>query len=424
MLLAFGINHRTASIDVREKVAFSPDRMAEALQEAREQAALAEVAILSTCNRTEVYGACRHQDSDRLVDWIGHYHHLQAGMLRNSAYEFWDQRAVAHMMRVASGLDSMVLGEPQILGQLKDAFQVAKQANTLGPMLGRLFQQSFSVAKQVRTDTGIGTNPVSVAYAAVSLAKHIFSDLAKNRALLIGAGETVELVARHLHEQGVNHITVANRTLARANSLAEMFNGQAITLPEIPEQLHKADIVISSTASPLPILGKGAVEHALKRRKHKPMFMMDIAVPRDIEEEVADLADVYLYTVDDLQQVVDENRKQREQAATAAETIVDEQSQAFMASLRGLDAVDTIRAFRELMEAHREQELQKALQAMERGDDPAETLQRMSRALTNKMLHEPTVQLKKAGEAGQLEKLQWAETLLGIEKTKSDNDRR
>ena len=416
VLLAFGINHRTASVDVREKVAFAPEKVADALQEARREADLTEVAILSTCNRTEVYGTCDRKDSQRLVDWIGRYHHLQQGMLRDSAYEFWDQSAVTHMMRVASGLDSMVLGEPQILGQLKTAFQQAREANTLGPFLGRLFQQSFSVAKRVRTDTGIGTNPVSVAYAAVSLARHIFSDLSRNTALLIGAGETVELVARHLHEQGVKDIVVANRTLARANSLAEMFSGRAITLQEIPEMLHKADIVISSTASQLPILGKGAVEHALKKRRHKPMFMMDIAVPRDIEEEVSELADVYLYTVDDLQQVVDENRKQREQAATEAETIVTRESRLFMESLRALDAVDTIRAFRELMENYREIELAKAVQAIERGEDPKEVMQRMSRALTNKMLHGPTVQLKKAGEAGQLEKLQWAETLLGIDR--------
>ncbi|MDX1692114.1 MAG: glutamyl-tRNA reductase [Ketobacteraceae bacterium] len=416
VLLAFGINHRTAPVDVREKVAFAPDCVADALREARREANLSEVAILSTCNRTEVYGACDRKDSQRLVDWIGRYHHLQQGMLRESAYEFWDQRAVMHMMRVASGLDSMVLGEPQILGQLKTAFQVAREADTLGPLLGRMFQHSFSVAKRVRTDTGIGTNPVSVAYAAVSLARHIFSDLSKNSALLIGAGETVELVARHLHEQGVKDIVVANRTLARANSLAEMFSGRAITLSEIPDMLHRADIVISSTASQLPILGKGAVEHALKKRRHKPMFMMDIAVPRDIEEEVSELADVYLYTVDDLQQVVDENRKQRERAATTAESIVSEESQLFMEGLRGLDAVETIRAFREMMETHRETELAKAVQAVARGEDPGEVMQRMSRALTNKMLHAPTIQLKKAGEAGQLEKLRWAESLLGIDK--------
>lgn len=421
VLLAFGINHRTASVDVREKVAFAPDRVSDALLQARDEAKLAEVAILSTCNRTEVYGACDEKDTHRLIDWIGRYHRLQAGTLRDNAYEFWERAAVAHMMRVASGLDSMVLGEPQILGQLKSAYQVAQEAQTIGPSLGRLFQQTFSVAKKVRTDTGIGANPVSVAFAAVSLARHIFSDLSKNTALLIGAGETVELVAKHLHEQGVKDIVVANRTLSRANTLAEMFNGRAITLTDIPEMLHKADIVISSTASPLPILGKGAVEHALKRRKHKPMFMMDIAVPRDIEEEVSELADVYLYTVDDLQQVVDENRKQREKAANAAEIIVDEQSQAFMDSLRGLDAVDTIRAFRSKVEGIREQELVKAQLAIERGEDAKEVLQRMSRALANKMLHEPTVQLKKAGESGQIEKLQWAESLLGIDREDAES---
>ncbi|OUS31741.1 glutamyl-tRNA reductase [Gammaproteobacteria bacterium 45_16_T64] len=414
MLLAFGINHKTASVDIRERVSFSPDRVHDALSMARKNAKLNEVAILSTCNRTEVYCATSVENSHRLVDWLGQYHQLNVGQIQKSAYEFWNGAAVKHISRVASGLDSMVLGEPQILGQLKTAYSVAKDADTLGPELGRMFQHSFSVAKQVRTDTDIGTNPVSVAYAAVSLAKHIFADLKSTTALLIGAGETVELVARHLTEQGVRHITVANRTLERATNLAETFGGKAITLSEIPYELAKADIVISSTASQLPILGKGAVELALKQRKHKPMFMMDIAVPRDIEDAVGELADVYLYTVDDLQSVVEENRKQRQHAAQQAETIVDNSTSRFMESLRGLDAVETIRNYRKSVDDVREQELEKALMAIRNGADPEAAMQRMSRALTNKLMHEPCLQLKKAGEEGRDDRLKWAQKLLGI----------
>jgi len=420
-LLAYGINHRTASVDMREKLAFSPDTVISALNEVRDQARLREVAILSTCNRTELYCCAEVEDSGPLLAWLGHYHGLPMDQISRCVYEFWNEAAVRHLMRVASGLDSMVLGEPQILGQLKSAYSVAQEARTVGPELGRLFQHSFSAAKQVRTQTGIGTNPVSVAFASVKLAKRIFSDLSKTSVLLIGAGETVELVARHLVEQGVKHITVANRTLSRANAIAEEFNGHAITLSDIPLALPRADIVISSTASPLPILGKGAVEHALKLRKHKPMFMMDIAVPRDIEEEVAELADVYLYTVDDLQQVVDENRRQRQEAASKAERLVDSCMAQFMDSLKSLDAVDAIRDYRHKLEALRQMELEKALAQIRTGGDPEQVLQRMSRSLMNKVMHAPTTQLRQAAENGRNDQIEWAQKLLGItEPTKPD----
>lgn len=414
VLLAYGINHKTATVDLREKLAFAPDRVISALNEVREQARLREVAILSTCNRTELYCSAEAQDSGRLLGWLSHYHSLPVEQITRCAYEFWQDAAVRHLMRVASGLDSMVLGEPQILGQLKSAYAVAQEARTVGPELGRLFQHTFSAAKQIRTDTGIGTNPVSVAFAAVKLTKHIFSDLKKTTALLIGAGETIELVARHLHEQGVHNIIVANRTLARANALAEEFSGHAIVLGDIPLVLHQADIVISSTASPLPILGKGAVEHALKVRKRRPMFMMDIAVPRDIEEEVAQLADVYLYTVDDLQQVVDENRRQRQEAAAQAESLVDRCTLQFMDAMKSLDAVETIRAYRENLESLRVVEFERALQQLQAGGDPEEVLQRLSRNLINKVMHAPTVQLRQAAEQGRLDQLELAQLLLGV----------
>lgn len=256
-----------------------------------------------------------------------------------------------------------------------------------------------------------------MAFAAVKLAKHIFSDLKKTTVLLIGAGETVELVARHLNEQGVGNMIVANRTLPRANALAEEFRARAVTLGDIPLVLSQADIVISSTASPLPILGKGAVEHALKLRKRKPMFMMDIAVPRDIEEEVAELADVYLYTVDDLQQVVDENRRARQEAAAQAETLVDRCTLQFMESLKSLDAVETIRAYRESLEHMRSAEFERALQQLRAGANPEDVLQRMSRALVNKVMHVPTTQMRQAAEQGRVDQLEWAQSLLGVSPT-------
>jgi glutamyl-tRNA reductase len=413
-LLAYGINHRTASVDLREKLAFSPDKVISALNQVRDEARLREVAILSTCNRTELYCSSDAEDSGPLLSWLVQYHSLPIDHVSRCVYEFWNEAAVRHLMRVASGLDSMVLGEPQILGQLKSAYTVAQEAKTVGPELGRLFQHSFSAAKQIRTETGIGTNPVSVAFASVTVAKRIFSDLTKTTVLLIGAGETVELVARHLVEHGVKHITVANRTLSRANAIAEEFKAHAITLSDIPLVLAQADIVISSTASPLPILGKGAVEHALKLRKHKPMFMMDIAVPRDIEEEVAELADVYLYTVDDLQQVVEENRRQRQDAATKAESLVDNCMLQYMDSLKSLDAVGAIRGYREKLEALRQVEVEKALQQIRGGADAEEVMQRMSRSMMNKIMHAPTTQLKQAAETGRNDQIEWAQQLLGI----------
>jgi len=404
-LLALGINHKTASVEVRERVAFVPEQMAEALAQAREQAALQEVSILSTCNRTELYCSTELEGSRALLEWLGRYHNLDLNDLESCAYVHWDDDAARHMMRVASGLDSLVLGEPQILGQLKSAHAVSQEQGALGAELGRLFQQTFSVAKKVRTDTAIGENPVSVAYAAVSLAQHIFADLSESRALLIGAGETIELVARHLANAGVRNITVANRTLNRAVALAQEFDGEAILLGDIPEALPKADIVIASTASQLPILGKGAVESALKKRKHRPIFMVDIAVPRDIEAEVAELDDVYLYTVDDLREVIEENQRSRETAAREAEEIIEVGVHEFMRQLRSLAAVDTVTRLRSQAEATREAELDRAVRQLRNGKDAEAVLEQLARGLTNKLLHQPTIQLRKASAEGRTELL-------------------
>ncbi|NQX89700.1 MAG: glutamyl-tRNA reductase, partial [Halioglobus sp.] len=347
-LIALGINHNSAAVDVRERVAFAPEQLGEAMVDACDLDYLDEVVILSTCNRTELYAvvaeASRPDDSAvALVDWLVKYHHLSVQELQQSAYYFSGAAALRHMIEVASGLDSMVLGEPQIFGQLKSAYAVAVEAATVGSELSRLFPRVFSIAKRVRTDTAIGENPVSVAYAAVDLAGHIFSELGACNALLVGAGETIELVARHLIGAGVRHIVIANRTLGRARELAQKFNAEAVLLADIPQQLAEADIVITSTASQLPILGKGAVEEALKGRKHRPWLMIDLAVPRDIESQVGDLPDVYLYSVDDLREIVDENLRTRSNESRKADLIIDEGVAYFLEELRSRVAVDAVK---------------------------------------------------------------------------------
>ncbi len=413
--IALGINHKTASVDVRERVAFTPEQLVEALQQLCRITPSREAAILSTCNRSELYLEQDHPSADEVLAWLAGYHNLSLEELRACAYVHQDDDAVRHMMRVASGLDSMVLGEPQILGQMKSAYAVAREAGTVGPLLGRLFQATFSTAKTVRTDTAIGENPVSVAFAAVSLAKQIFSDLHRSQALLIGAGETITLVARHLHEQGVKRIVVANRTLERASILAEEFGAHAVLLADMPQELVNSDIVISSTASQLPILGKGAVERALKQRRHKPIFMVDIAVPRDIEPEVGELDDVYLYTVDDLHEVVAENLKSRQGAAQAAEELVGAGVDEFMQRLRELAAVDVLRAYRQQAERLRDEEVAKAQRLLQNGTSAEEVMAQLARGLTNKLLHAPSVQLKKLSADGRFDALVVAQELFALD---------
>ncbi len=413
--LALGINHKTASVAVRERVAFTPEQMVEALQQLCRLTPSSEAAILSTCNRSELYLQLDEMDVQAVLSWLAGYHGLPLSDLQACAYVHENEQAVRHMMRVACGLDSMILGEPQILGQLKSAYAVAREAGTVGPLLGRLFQATFSTAKSVRTDTAIGENPVSVAFAAVSLAKQIFADLHRSQALLIGAGETISLVARHLHDQGIKRIVVANRTLERASSLAEQFGAHAILLADIPDELINSDIVISSTASQLPILGKGAVERALKKRRHKPIFMVDIAVPRDIEPEVGELDDVYLYSVDDLHEVIEENLKSRQGAARAAEEMVAVGADEFMARLRELAAVDVLKAYRQQAETLRDDELQKAQRQLANGAPADEVLAQLARGLTNKLLHAPSVQLKKLSAEGRLDALALAQELFALD---------
>lgn len=431
-ILALGINHKTAPVSVREKVSFDPAIMPDVLKQVLEALpTITEVSILSTCNRTEIYCAYKslndantndaliekmdgQENGEVLLKWLSNFHEVDHHILHESSYIYHDSDAVQHMMRVASGLDSLILGEPQILGQFKSAFAVSQQAGTSGRDLGRLFRQTFSVAKDVRTNTAIGQNPVSVAFAAVSMAKHIFSDFSRSTALLIGAGETIDLVAKHLIDAGIKQIIVANRTLARAQKLAEQFHAEAVLLEDIAQELPRADIVISSTASPLPILGKGTVERALKKRRHSPMFMVDIAVPRDIEEEVGDLSDVFLYTVDDLKDIIEENVKSRQDAARQAEQLILLGVEQFMRELRSLDVVSTVTALRSHVEELRDECLVRAHRQLAKGDDPSKVLQQFAHTYTNKMLHTPTKQMRQAGAEGQLEVMDWVQELFQL----------
>jgi len=315
-VLALGINHKTASVELREKLAFAPERLPEALQSVQKNAASDESVILSTCNRTEIYSFGEQADAQNIITWLADFHQVDTKELSEHVYIHRDVAATKHLMRVASGLDSMVLGEPQILGQVKQAFQQAKATGSVQTYFERMLQQAFSVAKKVRTETEIAVNAVSVAFAAVTLAKQVFGSFENKKVLLVGAGETIELVAKHIFEQGAKDIVVANRTLSRAQAVAEQFSAKICTIGEIPEHMKNADVVISSTASTLPIIGKGMVESVFKQRKHKPMFLVDLAVPRDIEPQVAELDDAYLYTVDDLQDIVARNMQARSEAAS------------------------------------------------------------------------------------------------------------
>ncbi len=395
-LVVVGINHRTAPLEVREKVVFDPSHLSDALR-ALATGGARENVIVSTCNRTELY--CVTDSPAELGRWLESYHSV-GYELKDCLYEHHDATAIEHAFAVASGLDSMVLGEPQILGQLKDAYRAAQQAGTVGPLLNRLFQSTFSVAKRVRTETRIGANAVSVAYAAVSLARQIFAGFTQHTALLVGAGETIALAARHLHSQGLKRMIIANRSLDRAQLLAAEFNASAITLDALPNHLAEADIVVSSTASPTVVITAADVEAALSARRRRPMFMVDIAVPRDIDPEVADFEDVYLYTIDDLQGFVTQNLKAREDEAREARILIEEEVARFMSGLRGQHAVPTIRELRTTAEQVRAQTLEQARRLMASGRSAEDALAYLADTLTHRLIHSPTHELRHAGEAG------------------------
>ena len=415
-LLTLGLNHTTAPVELREQVAFDASRLPDALaQLTQEFPGVREGAILSTCNRTELFLAIDGEDEPNIVRWLAGFHAVDADALAPHIYAFKDLKAAQHMMRVASGLDSLVLGEPQILGQFKDAIRTARDALTCGTELEQAFSKVLSIAKRVRTETAIGRNPVSVAYASVNLASRIFSDLSSCKVVLVGAGETIQLVAEHLNGQGVREIDVVNRTLANAETWAASIDGFAWPLTELSERIQHADIVIASTGAAVPVLGKGMVERAQKVRRQKPMFMVDLAVPRDIEPEVGEIDSVYLYTVDDLQTVVEEGLEQRQEAARHAEQIIKEALDDWQREIRGYRAVDTIKQLRDSTQELSEQELARALKALESGKPADEVLQQLTRNLTNKFLHAPTVALRSAAEQGDLSLIEATHRLFTID---------
>ena len=410
-ILALGLNHHTAPVDIRESAAIGEGRLGDALKALREVRPVREAAIVSTCNRTEFYCGMEDQDIESIVQWMHRYFEPRDKRFDPYLFHHADREAVRHLMRVCSGLDSMVLGEPQILGQIKRAYRDADEHGTLGNELVPLFQTAFSVAKKVRTDTAIGNSPVSVAFAAVSLSRQIFANLGEQKALLIGAGETIQLAARHLQSAGIGSIFIANRTVEKAAQLAEQINGKAISLKDMPEVLPEADIGISSTASTLPILGKGTAQRALRKRRFRSQLIVDIAVPRDVEAEVSELDGVFLYTVDDLQEVIE--------AACEAEEIVDAQVNQFMLKLQALGANDVIRAYREKVTTIKADALEKSLKQLRAGQSPESVLQQLAHSLSNKIMHAPTTRMREAAELGNDQIIHAARTLLDLPQNKT-----
>ncbi|EPI8209681.1 glutamyl-tRNA reductase [Neisseria gonorrhoeae] len=396
-LTAVGLNHQTAPLSIREKLAFAAAALPEAVRNLARSNAATEAVILSTCNRTELYCV---GDSEEIIRWLADYHSLPIEEIRPYLYTLDMQETVRHAFRVACGLDSMVLGEPQILGQIKDAVRAAQEQESMGAKLNALFQKTFSVAKEVRTDTAVGENSVSMASASVKLAEQIFPDIGDLNVLFIGAGEMIELVATYFAAKNPRLMTVANRTLARAQELCDKLgvNAEPCLLSDLPAILHDYDVVVSSTASQLPIVGKGMVERALKQRQSMPLFMLDLAVPRDIEAEVGDLNDAYLYTVDDMVNIVQSGKEARQKAAAAAETLVSEKVAEFVRQQQGRQSVPLIKALRDEGEKARKQVLENAMKQLAKGTTAEEVLERLSVQLTNKLLHSPTQTLNKAGE--------------------------
>jgi glutamyl-tRNA reductase len=400
---ALGINHTTAPLDMRGRFAFALDQIAPTLQSLRDNVGkrigrLPEAAILSTCNRTEIYCAGAQHDIDTTVEWLAHSGGVAPGLLRNHSYMLQDASAARHAFRVASGLDSMVLGEAQILGQLKEAVRVAEEAGALGTTLNQLFQRSFAVAKEVRTSTEIGAHSISMSAAAVRLAGQLFEDLGQVRVLFVGAGDMIELAATHFAAKNPKSIAIANRTLERGEKLAGRFGGEVMRLADLPSRLHEFDVVVSSTASQLPIIGLGAVERAIKARKHRPMFMVDLAVPRDIEPEVKALEDVYLYTVDDLAHVVQTGHANRQAAVAQAEAIIDAGVQSFVHWMDQRHTVPVIQQLNKQADEWRALELARARKLLAKGEDIEEVLEALSRGLTQKMLHGAMAELR-SGDA-------------------------
>ncbi|WP_373100132.1 MULTISPECIES: glutamyl-tRNA reductase [Pasteurellaceae] len=430
-ILVLGINHKTASVALREKVAFSDEKRLLALRQIRQSALADSAVILSTCNRTEVYLHNKQippqeaaQWQQRCINWFAGAHGLNVDDLNDCLYSAQNQQATAHLMRVACGLDSLVLGEPQILGQVKQAYQISEQFyqrhdGAVSGEFSRLFQKTFATAKRVRTETDIGENAVSVAYTACTLARQIFDSLRKLNILLVGAGETIELVSRHLLRHGVKSLTIANRTLARAQALVEKLETdqyiQVLSLPELQQGLDLADIIISSTGSQQILITQDMVRQAQQKRHYQPMLIVDIAVPRDVEEAVGELESVYHYTVDDLQHIIQRNVSRREQASAQAETIIRQENQDFYQWLKVHQFSGLIRTYRNSAEQIRQELLEKALLSLQQGENPERLLQELSYKLTNKLLHQPTKAMQNMVKSGNAQGLQaFSDSLDGV----------
>lgn len=414
-LQIFGLNHNTAPVEIREQVIFSGDAVPRALLQLLDLDGIDETVLLSTCNRTEFYVVANDGDTGVLEAWLQNDQNLNAEA-RKALFTLEQDDAIRHLFRVACGLDSMVLGEPQILGQLKDAYRQAQQAGSVGSQLSRLFQHTFSVAKKVRSDTDIGSSPVSVAYAAVTLANQFFAGFSRHTALLIGAGTTIELVARHLASKGIGRLFVANRDINRAQALASQFGGFALPISEIEGTLPEADILISATASADPVISLEQMTKAVQARKHKPVFAVDIAVPRDIDPEVSTLKDVYLYTIDDLNKVIIEGQSNREAAAVDANRILDDEIQRYLAMERSKEVAPIITELRDQGDAIRKAVLKQARLRLNRGTDSDEVLEYATASLMKKMLHQPSVRLREAGEHSDKEMIKAARALFGLAK--------
>lgn len=421
-LIALGLNHLTAPVGLREQVAFDGDTVGTAVDDLVHQPGVSEALILSTCNRTELYCGVASGAEEAPRQWLHQHHGLTTDRLDAFLYQHNDSEAVRHMFRVATGLDSMVLGEPQILGQVKDAWQIARHAHTLDTPMDRLLEHTFAVAKKVRTDTRIGAHTVSVAFTAVRLAEQVFADLNQACVLLVGAGDTIELVARHLTEKHVRRLIVANRSLENAQELATRHGGYAVALPDLPRHLAEADIIISSTAARQPVLTRAMIEAAIAQRRRKPVFMVDIAVPRDIAPDVGELEDVFLYGIDDLRQVIDDNLRSRKAAAREAEAIIDLQVDRYMAWRKALTLDNPIRALRGHALTQRDEVLARARHMLARGKSPEDALDYLAHTLTNKLLHAPSANLRNATLAGDVDLLQAAERLYGLEEKAPDAD--
>jgi glutamyl-tRNA reductase len=412
-LYTLGLNHQTAPLAVREQVAFAPEGLGQALRDLLGRPKVKEAAILSTCNRTEVY--VHGGEPQPVVRWLEDFHHVPVDSLAPYIYTLPREQAVTHAFRVASGLDSMVLGEPQILGQMKQAVRHAESAGSLGLVLNRLFQRTFAVAKDVRTQTDIGCASISMAAASVRLAERIFPAIADQRLLLIGAGEMIDLTATHFAARKPKSVTIANRTLERGMQLAERFRAEAITLNEVPERLREFDIIVTCTASTLPILGKGLLERVVKARRHAPIFIVDLAVPRDVEPEAGELDDVFLYSVDDLSNIVKDNLQVRKEAVAQAEQMIAAQAESFLRWLEGRSVVPTITALHGHHDQLRAAELERARKLLANGTAPEQVLELLARGLTNKFLHAPTQALNRAGEAERAELVAMFERIYQIQ---------